>query len=68
MDTLNSEIYPLVIILSQNREEQKYLTPPSAERERERERENCGGGGGVILSLYRTLQQWRRRRSHLIPV
>ena len=26
--TLNSKIPPLVIILSQNREEQKYLTPP----------------------------------------
>ena len=55
-DTLNSKIHTLVIILSQNREEQKYLTPPPFPWERERERENCGGGG-VILSLHRTLQQ-----------
>ena len=27
IDTLNSKIHPLVIILSQNREEQKYLAP-----------------------------------------
>ena len=98
IDTLNSKIHPLVIILSKNREEQKYLALPylnfhtkikyfaaradktlynlvwyntlhwnTLERERERERENCGGGG-VISSLYRTLQQGRRRRSHLVPV
>ena len=28
IDTLNSKLHPLVMILSHNREEQKYLAPP----------------------------------------
>ena len=36
IDTLNSKIHPLVRILSQNREEQKYpaLPPPNREKEK----------------------------------
>ena len=30
IDTLNSKIHPLVIILSRNRDEQKYISPPTA--------------------------------------